>query len=50
MNRIKKKISERLRKGQAGFRKGKSCTDQIFILRNIKDQYNEWKRSMYLIL
>ncbi len=48
MNRIKDEIDQKLRKEQAGFRAGRSCTDQIFILRNIIEQSNEWKRILYI--
>ena len=48
MNRIKDELDRRLRKEQAGFRKGRSCTDQIFILRNNLEQCNEWRRALYI--
>ena len=48
MNRLKEEIDKRLRKEQAGFRHGRSCTDQIFIIRNIIEQCNEWRRSIYV--
>lgn len=35
-------IDPYFRKEQAGFRKGKSCADQIFSLRQILEQSNEW--------
>ncbi len=41
VNRIKDEIDQKLRKEQTGFRAGRSCTDQIFILRNIIEQSNE---------
>ena len=37
-----------LRREQAGFRKGRSTTEQIFILRNIIEQVAEWNTSLYL--
>ena len=37
-----------LRRDQAGFRKGRSTTEQIFILRNIIEQVAEWNTSLYL--
>jgi len=37
-----------LRKEQAGFRKGRSTTEQIFVLRNIVEQVVEWNSSLYL--
>ena len=36
-----------LRKEQAGFRKNKNIIDQIFILRNIIEQVNEWQATFY---
>ena len=37
-----------LRKEQAVFRKGRSTTEQIFVLRNIVEQVVEWNSSLYL--
>lgn len=37
-----------LRKEQAGFRKHRDCTDQIFALRNIIEQRTEWQRQLYV--
>lgn len=37
-----------LRKKQAGFRKHRDCTDQIFALRNIIEQRTEWQRQLYV--
>ena len=37
-----------LRREQAGFRKGRSTTEQIFVLRNIIEQVVEWNSSLYL--
>ena len=37
-----------LRQEQAGFRKGRSCTDHIFVLRQILEQSHEWDRSIYM--
>lgn len=40
MNRFKDKIDERIRKEEeeAGFRTGRSCINQIFVIRNIIEQ------------
>ena len=37
-----------LRGEQAGFRKGRNTTEQIFVLRNIIEQVAEWNSSLYL--
>ena len=39
-----------LRGEQAGFRKGRNTTEQIFVLRNIIEQVAEWNSSLYLCL
>ena len=33
---------------QVGFRSGKSCTDQVFTLRQILEQCTEWNSSIYI--
>ena len=38
--RIRDALDNKLRKEQAGFRRGKGCMQQIFILRNIIDEWN----------
>ena len=48
LQRISKAIDNVLRNEQAGFRRGRSCTDQIFALRNIIEQSNEWQRQLYI--
>ena len=48
INRIKAGIDEILRPEQAGFREGKSTTEQIFILRNIIEQSVEWQSTLYI--
>jgi len=35
-------------KEQAGFRSKRSTTEQIFILRNILEQANEWRAGLYV--
>jgi len=37
-----------LRREQAGSRKGRSITEQIFVVRNIVEQIVEWNSSLYL--
>ena len=41
-------IDHRLRKEQARFRSGRGTTEQIFILRNILEQVNEWQVTLYI--
>ena len=41
-------VDDILRKEQAGFRKGRGCTDKIFVLRNIIEQCSEWQRELYI--
>ena len=48
INRIKAGIDEILRPEQAGFREGKSTTEQIFVLRNIIEQSVEWQSTLYI--
>ena len=39
-------MKRRLRKEQAGYRKGRGTTDQIFILRNIFEEVSEWQATL----
>jgi len=48
LNRLKRATEKVLRKEQAGFRSGKSCTDQIFTLRQILEQCTEWNSTVYI--
>ena len=48
IDRIRMVIDHRLRKEQAGFRSGRGTTKQIFILRNILEQVNEWQATLYI--
>ena len=46
--RMSDEVDKNLRKEQAGFRKGRGCTEQIFALRNIIEQCTEWQRQLYI--
>ena len=48
LNRLERKIYEKLRDEQAGFRKGRSCTDQIYILRHVLQQYVEFRNPLLM--
>ena len=48
IDRIRTRIGRRFRKEQAGFRSGRGTTEQIFILRNILEQVNEWQATLYI--
>ena len=48
LNRMKDVVNPILRDEQAGFRKGRSCTDQIATLRIILEQTLEWNSSIYV--
>ena len=48
LERIKIGIDKKLRKEQAGFRLKRSTTEQIFMLRNILEQANEWRAGLYI--
>ncbi|KAL9961749.1 hypothetical protein ACROYT_G030756 [Oculina patagonica] len=47
LERLKVKMDKRLREGQAGFRKERSCIDQIATLRNILERSLEWNSPVY---
>lgn len=48
LERIKEAIDNNLRDEQAGFRCGRSCTDQIATLRIIIEQSLEWQSPLYI--
>ena len=48
LNRIKDAVDPSLRDNQAGFRKNRSCTDQIATLRIIIEQSQEWRTPLYV--
>ena len=48
LDRLKTGVDAKLRDHQAGFRKDKSCTDQIATLRIIVEQSMEWDSSLYI--
>ena len=49
LERISRAVESKIRKEQAGFRKGKSCIDQIFTLRQIIEQNHEWNGPLYAL-
>ena len=48
LNRMREAIDTQLRDQQAGFRKERSCTDQIATLRIIVEQSLEWNSPLYI--
>uniref|UniRef100_A0A183JL78 Reverse transcriptase domain-containing protein n=1 Tax=Schistosoma curassoni TaxID=6186 RepID=A0A183JL78_9TREM len=48
LNRMKDVVDAQLRDQQAGFRKDRSCTDQIVRLRIIVEQSVEWNSTLYI--
>ena len=48
MQRLKTAVDKKLRDHQAGFRKERSCIDQITSLRIIIEQSLEWNASLYV--
>ena len=48
LNRLTEHVDPILRDQKAGFRKGRSCTDQIATLRIILEQSLEWNTSLYV--
>ena len=48
IDRVRNGVNKRLRKEQAGYRQGRGTTDQVFILKNIIEQVNEWQATLYV--
>ena len=48
IRRMSDGVDEKSRKEQAGFRKGRSTIEQIFVLRKIVEQALEWNSGLYL--
>ena len=48
LERIKEAVDPKLRDQQAGFRRNRSCADQIATLRIIVEQSTEWNSSLYI--
>ena len=49
LDRIKDALDEELRDEQAGFRKDRSCCDQIATLRIVVEQSHAWNSQLYLV-
>ena len=49
LQRITASVDNILRQEQAGFRRGKSCIDHIFVLRQILEQTQEWNSPLYAV-
>ena len=47
-DRLNKAMDSHIREEQAGFRPGRSCSDQIFVLRQILEQSKEWNTPLYV--
>ncbi|VDP81306.1 unnamed protein product, partial [Schistosoma mattheei] len=48
LNQMKDAVEAQLQDSQAGFRKDRSCTDEIVTLRIIVEQSVEWNSSLYI--
>jgi hypothetical protein len=48
IDRLRNGVDKRLRMEQAGYRSGRGTTEQVFVLRNILEQVNEWQATLYL--
>ena len=50
LDRLYEAVDALLREEQAGFRRGRSCMDQIFTLKNIIEQCLEFQKPLAIIL
>ena len=48
LSRLREHVDSRLREEQAGFRKGRSCSGQIFTLRTIIEQSFEYQKPLII--
>ena len=48
IDRLKSGVDEMIRQELAGFRSGRGTSDQIFALRNILEQCQEWQAPLYI--
>ena len=48
IDRFGQGVDSKLRDEQAGFRRGRSTVEQIFVLRNIVEQVVEWQSTLYI--
>ena len=48
IERMRSGVDDRLRKEEAGYRKGRGTTVQVFTLRNFIEQVNKWQATLYL--
>ena len=48
LERMKEAVDTKLRNQQAGFRRNRSCADQIASLRIIMEQSLEWNSPLYI--
>ena len=48
LGRIESAVDQNLRQEQAGFRRERGCTDQIFALKNIIEQCVEWNAPLHI--
>ena len=48
IDRVKSEVDEMIRQEQAGFRSGRGTSEQIFSLRNILEQCQEWQAPVFI--